>query len=1058
MASIADFLKSIGMSEYAAGLTESGIDPTALQQMSETELERLGLSAADRRRLLRAVSDARFAGTSTAAPERRHITILFCDLVDSTTMSTRVDPEALHDILVAYREACVAAIEAANGFVAKYVGDGLLAYFGYPRAAEDDAERAVATALDLVARVGKIEDDLSRPLQARVGLASGLVLIGDLIAAGAAHSHDVVGETPNLAARLQARAEPGGVLISAETRRLVGGLFECASLGGANLKGFADPVEIWRVVGPNESSDRFRALRNANMELIGRDAEAGAIMQTWERAKAGAGGAILISGEPGIGKSRLAQSLVERLAGETYVRLQFHCAPNRQASTLFPFIAQLRVAAQMKRDDTPEQRLDKLESVLRAASLTAEDGPPLMAELLAIPAGGRYPPLDLTPQKRRARTQQIMLNLLEGVARQPTLVIFEDVHWIDPSSLELLSLGVQRARELPLLFLITARPEFSSPWLGLPHVESVALSRLSRDESAEFVGKLVSKLPLPAAMVEQIIERTEGVPLFLEELIKAVAVQGASKAPGELPGTLRDMLTARLDLLGEAKQVAQVASVFGGEFSSRLLGAVMEFDDQRLRAELAKLVEAEIVSEPSVAGSNTYRFKHALLQEAAYGMLSRTPRRDYHYKVAEAIAALQPEVLAAQPEILAQHYAQADRKPSAIEHWRAAGEKAIQRSANLEAINHLGRALETLAKTPASPERLQMELALLLAQGTALIAAKGFASEEVGDVYERAHDICGLLGNPPQLFPVLWGLWVFYTARANHKKAGGLAAQCRQIADATGDADLALLAHHAKGVTLSAIGEHATALQDLEAAVALYDRDKHVGLAFAYGQDSGVVCRSQAAFCLWFLGEPERALERNAEAIDLARTLSHPYSLAAALVFSAWIHQLAEDRAGAQRDAEEAIAISLARDFPFWLLTGMILRGWTLTGGETHAKGLDLMGQGLAGYKVAGAGIMRPYYLVLMAQALAHDGKYADAAVWLDEAEAAVTATGECWFEPEMYRLRGELALADGSPPVQAEAAFRRALSIAQRQSSRALERGAAESLAKIQPSAGQAQ
>lgn len=838
MAAIADFLKSIGMIEFAAGLSENGVDAKALQQITDGELEKLGFPPDDRRRLLRAISDAsNRGGSSTAAPERRHITILFCDLVGSTSISTRIDPEALHDILAAYRNACVKAIKEANGFVAKYVGDGLLAYFGYPQAAEDDAERAVAAALEIVATVARIHDDRGAPLQTRIGVASGLVLIGDLIGAGAAHLHDVVGETPNLAARLQAHAEPATVLIGDETRRLIGDLFECVAIGAAPLKGFADPVEVWRVVGHYEGKDKFQALRNANTPLIGRDAEVGMIFEAWEGARAGAGGAVLISGKPGIGKSRLAQSLFDRLSGETCVRVRFSCAPNRQASPLFPFISQLRAAAEMKRDDTADERLNKLEALLRAAGLAVEDLAPLLAELLSIPAAGRYPPVELTPQRRRARTMQTLLSLLEGVARAPTLVLFEDVHWLDPTSLELLTQGVERARSLPVLFVITFRPEFEPPWRGQPHVQEIALSALSPEQSAELVANLTSKIALPPSKIREIVDRTDGVPLYLEELTKALSERGAAARPSDIPATLQGMLTARLDLLGEAKQVAQVAAVFGAEFSSRLLERVIGFDDARLSVELAKLVEAEIVFEPSQEGSSTYRFKHALMQEAAYNMLSRTPRRDYHLKAAEAIEAMQPEAASAHPEVLAHHFAEAGHKLQAIEQWRKAGEKAILRSANIEAINHLAEARKTVAETPETPERMQLELALLLAQGTPLIATRGFASPEVGAIYARAREICELLGNPPQLFPVLWGLWVFYTARADHKSAGELAQECRAIADAAGDGSLLLLSHHAKGVTLSALGEHDAALGELEAAIALYDSDKHAALAFMYGQE-----------------------------------------------------------------------------------------------------------------------------------------------------------------------------------------------------------------------------
>ena len=680
----------------------------------------------------------------------------------------------------------------------------------------------------------------------------------------------------------------------------------------------------------------------------------------------------------------------------------------------------------------------------------------LMADLLSIPADGRYPPLDLTPQRRRERTMQTLLNVLEDVAHEPTLAIFEDVHWIDPTSLELLTRAIERVRALPVLLVITHRLDFTPPWLGQPHVSAIGLGRLSRAQSAEIVANLTAESGLSGAMIGEIIDRTDGVPLFIEELTKVLVERGGAARASEIPVTLRDMLTARLDRLGRAKEAAQIASIFGAEFSSRLLSSVMAIDEERLRAELAKLTEAEILSEPAKKGSNSYRFKHALLQEAAYQSLPRGLRQSYHYKVAETIKALQPDVAEAQPEILAHHYAQADRKTEAIASWRAAGEKATQRSANVEATNHFARALELLEATPASGERLQQELQLQLALGTPLIATKGFASPDVGKVYARAHEICAFVGNVPQLFPVLWGLWVIYTARADHKTARGLAAQCRQIADGAGDGDLLLLARHATGVTLSSLGEHAAALAELEEVIKLYDRERHAALAYVYGQDLGVVCRSQSAFCLWFLGRTDEAMRRNAEALALARELAHPYSLAAALVFSAWIHQLADDRQGVDRDAGAALAISMAHDFVFWLLTGMILRGWALADGATYAEGVATMQQGLAGYQATGAGIMRPYYRALMARVVWKEGRPAEALALLDEAEAAVLATGESWYEPELSRLRGEIALSDAAPASAGdnlkltEACFEKALATAARQGARSLELRAAVSLAKL--------
>jgi predicted ATPase/class 3 adenylate cyclase len=848
------------------------------------------------------------------------------------------------------------------------------------------------------------------------------------------HDHDVVGQTPNLAARLQANAEPNAVIISGETRRLVGELFEYAAVDAQLLKGFSMPMESWRVVKRSEIVDRFRALRSADTLLVGREQETDLMIGGWEGAKAGNGGVLLITGEPGIGRSRLVEALLSRLEHEQHVRLRYFCAPNRQDSPLYPVIAQLERAAGITREDTAEQKLDMLEAMLGQATADLAESTPLLAELLSIPTEGRYPPLELTPQKRREKTLQALLAQLEALARQPILVVVEDVHWIDATSLEYLSMVVDRAPKLPLLLLVTFRPEFAPPWANQPNVTQVNLDRLPKERCAELIAELTRDKALPGTTVAQIIERTDGIPLFIEELTKVLIERGGAGPAREIPVTLRDMLTARLDRMGGAKEVAQIASVIGNEFSPRLLGDVAPISEARLDAELTKLVEAELLFEQGEPASMSYRFKHALIQDAAYQSLVRSRRQDYHRKIAETLRERYPDIAETQPEILAHHYAGADPREAAIPYLKAAAEKSMRRSSNLEAIAHLMKAQELLNGLPEGPERLQQELELQLAIGTPLIATRGFASPEVGKVYARAREICELAGQAPQLYPVRWGLWVFYTARAEHRTAQQLAEQCRAMGAAANDQDL----------------------RELRQAIAIRDPDRHASTAFAYGQDSGVVCRSQAAFSLWFLGYPDGARRLNEEAVALAERLNHPYSLAAALDFSAWVDQLCGDSLAALKHAEKSIAISMKHDFVFWLLTGMILRGWALTASNRVEEGMAQMLQALAGYEQTGAGILRPYYLALLADVYRGAGKQAAAIQKLDAAEAAVQANDERWWEAELYRLKGELTLMQASQGARsdseevAEGYFDKARRVASNQGAKSLELRAATSLGRL--------
>ena len=722
------WLRSLGLGKYEAAFRENEIDETVLPNLTAEDLKDLGVSiVGHRRKLLDAIaalrSDTSAPGSSSdlknapSAPspspedraERRQVTVMFSDLVGSTALSARMDPEDLREVISAYQKCVAEAVQRFGGFVAKYMGDGVLVYFGYPQAHEDDAERAVRAGLELVAAVGALKTHA--PLQTRVGIATGLVVVGDLIGSGASQEQAIVGETPNLAARLQGIAEPNTVVIAESTRRLVGNLFELDDLGSQQLKGIAGAVRAWAALRPASVESRFDALHATGVtELVGREEELELLLRRWSKAKTGEGQVVLLSGEPGIGKSRLTVALQERLKGEPHTRVRYFCSPQHTDSAFYPAIAQLERAAAFERHDIPESKLEKTVSLL-GSSAAQDTDVQLLAELLSIPIGNRYSALNWSPQRKKEKTFEALLRQLDIAARQqPVLLIYEDVHWIDPSSRELLDMTVDRVARLPVLLLITFRPEFVPPWTGQAHLTTLTLSRLGRREGALLVERLAANRALPDEITAEIVERTDGVPLFVEELTKAVleaAVEGqdASETISKaalpslaVPATLYASLMARLDRLGTAaKEVAQIGAAIGREFSYELLILVAQKNEEEVKASLAHLSDAGLVFCRGMPPEANFLFKHALVRDAAYGSLLRSQRQHLHARIATTLETEFPDKAAAQPEVLGHHAEEAGLAAKAIGFWQKAGELAVRRAANPEAIRHLGAPCRSLA-------------------------------------------------------------------------------------------------------------------------------------------------------------------------------------------------------------------------------------------------------------------------------------------------------------------------------------------------------------------------
>ena len=746
---VGGWLRSLGLGHYEALFRASEIDADILPELTEIDLEKLGVPLGNRKRLLRAISGLTAAETLAApssstgwrphdAAERRQLTVMFCDLVGSTALSVRLDPEELREEIRAYQNAVSGVIARYDGFVAKFMGDGVLAYFGFPRAHEDDAERAVRAGLEIEAAVTSLETRGTERLAVRIGIATGLVVVGDLVGVGSAQEQAVVGETPNLAARLQALAEPGQIVIAGASRRLIGDLFRLRDLGRQALKGFTEPVEAFAVEGVGVTESRFEAARRGLTDLVGRAAESALLRDRLREAWGGVGQIALLSGEAGIGKSRLAAQLAAEVASEPHTRLRYQCSPYHRDSVLHPFVVQLGRAARLAAEDPPETQLDKLEAIL-APARSAEIAP-LFASLLSIPTGDRYPPLALSAAQQRRLTLAALLDQLEALARQkPVLMLFEDAHWADATSLEVLDLTVERVRALPVLALFTFRPEYEAPWTGLSHVTSIALDRLAPAE-VETLAEHVAGRPLPPEVMAQIVAKTDGVPLFVEELTKAVLELGLLVAgpqgwrldgplpPFAIPATLQDSLAARLDRLAPVKEVAQIGAAIGREFSYPLLRAVAGRDEPALRAALAQLEEAELLFRSDAPPDARYTFKHALVQDTAYETLLKSRRQILHRQIADVLRGEFPAVAAAEPELVAHHLTQAGLDAPAIEWWGKAGDQALRRSAFKEAAAHLRKAIELADKLAATApsaapgiDRLHLQTSL----GNALIWAKG---------------------------------------------------------------------------------------------------------------------------------------------------------------------------------------------------------------------------------------------------------------------------------------------------------------------------------------------
>jgi predicted ATPase/class 3 adenylate cyclase len=1072
MEPIAEWLEKLGLGQYGRRFVKNGIDIAALAHLTDQDFKDLGVLLGHRRRMQAAIAElagaapveSRPAALHQPAPrdnaERRQVTVMFTDLVGSTALSTKLDPEDLRSVIGAYHKCVAETVARFDGFVAKYMGDGVLIYFGYPQAHEDDAERAARAGLALIEAVQNLRTE--EPLQVRIGVAAGLVVVGDLVGSGEAQERGIVGETPNLAARLQAFAAPGTIVIGPRTRLLLGGLFEYTDLGEVELKGFAAPVHIWQVVGPSAVESRFEALRKTTTPLVGRDEEVELLLRRWEQAKRGEGAVVLISGEPGIGKSRLAQTIVERLSGEPHTRLRYFCSPHHRDSALYPTIAQLERAAGFRREDSDEQRLDKLEGLLAQGTNDVREAAPLLAALLSISPGKRYPPLTLSPQKRKERTLHALRAQAEGLAtQQPLLMVFEDLHWSDPTTRELLDLIIDRTSAIPILVILTFRPEFIPPWVGRPQITFLSLNRLPVRERALMITNLMGGKTLPKDIADQIIDRTDGVPLFVEELTKTVVESGILSEVGDryaasapvaqlaIPTTLQASLLARLDRIAPTREVAQVGAALGRQFSYELISAVAPVSGQQLDDALSQLAAAELIFCRGTPPDAEYTFKHALVRDVTYETMLRSHRLQLHARIANVLENVFPETATTAPEILAQHCIAAGIATQAIPYCLRAGQNELQRSALTEATNHLTKGLELLSGIEDEKVRAGRELELQATLALALTAAKGYAAPEVERAYGRARALCDQIGDAPQLFPVLYGLFVFHWIRGHMQTARENAEALLSIAERERDSALLLIAHSSLGCVDYHIGNNRTALDHLVKARALYDEKTHASLAVAYGQDLGVLTLCYMDFVQLSLGHYDESLQAGSEAIALARRLGHPLSLCLALACRAFSTINYRDPAATLRLTEECISIAQEKGIAHWLAMAMIYRGWALAQIGSVDDGITQICQGIDAWHAMGAGVALGLFFSVLAESHIAGRQTTEAIGATDQALAWIEKNSEGRWENLVRCCRGNVfrTLHD---PDRAAAEYEKALLVARQHEAKGGELRAAIHLAKL--------
>ena len=982
-------------------------------------------------------------------------------MVGSTSLARTLDPEDLNEITRSYYDLCSDAIRRFDGIIANYMGDGVMALFGYPRAHEDDAERAVHAGLSLVRALETSGVIIGRGVSARVGIATGLVVVGPHGADPLTREKTVVGETPNFAAHLQAATEPNTVVISTATRRLVGDVFTLAEMELGSFKGADKPMIAWRVIGKKATPSRFAAHVSNLTGFVGRDQEIALLSDRWQLAIQGEGQVVLLAGEAGIGKSRIVETFRQLNTETPHNAIHCQCSPYHGDSALYPVITQFETAAGIAVDDLPTTRLEKLEALLQRSTDRSDDAIPLIAALLSIPTGDRYPPPDPDPQRRRERTLNALIGELEKLARQgPVLMILEDAHWADPTTLDLFSRTILRLPNLRVFLIVTYRTDFGIPW-DHPHVTTLVLNRLGRRYCKAMVELITQGKTLPSEVMEQIIAKTDGVPLFVEELTKTVLESGLLKEqadawlltgllpPLAIPDTLQDSLMARLDRLSTVKEVAQIGATIGREFSLDLLAAVSAMPTTDLRDALAKLEAAELVFSRGPPNAS-YIFKHALVQDAAYETLLKSKRQLLHARIASVLETRFAEVAQAQPEIVAHHYTNAGAAEIAVGWWHKAGELAIKRSANPEAVSHLSRAVEQVQLCPESRERDTNELAIRISLSGPLIATRGYVTSELANNYARASELCTKVGEDKSIFPVMYGQWVIPYVRGDMTTALKNSETFLRRAERQDDLGLLMMGHRIYGSSLVWRGDVLPGSQHLQRALSMFRAPDHDQLAYVFSQHPRTAALSHLSLALQHLGHLDQAMAAGWDAISQAKRIEHFNSIAYALCFVSLLIMLRRDVETLKRTAGELMQLASEHNASYWLLWAKPMRGWIIAQEGDIEAGIAQMHESTAELQEQQANLWVPQTLLLEAEILGRAKRYQRAYQLLNEAQALIEPLDQRFYEAELHRVRGLIMIADGTDPQAGAANLDRAIDVARRQNARFLELRATVSRARL--------